>query len=134
MMPILQGGSMRRFLGACLLPFLVTVFATNSLAEERVVKIKIEPGKTSHGNVIDGRLQHDATFNHTGGPNESDLSKLTFTVYTVEELNTRRTQDLKRTIDLETLTKILQRNVQDLAAANDALTKRIEEMENRTKP
>ena len=58
-----------------------------------------------------------------------EIQQLSFIVYTKEELDQARRADQKRIGDLELQAQILNSNVKRLADLNDALTKRLNDLE-----
>lgn len=102
---------------------LIQLLAITAGAVERVAKLSntaIPFGTTS---------TNQQTF-YPGMPPQ-DYENLFFTVYTQQETDARVTRDEKIVAEMQEKIRILRENVQKLSDVNDALTKRIDDLEKR---
>ena len=119
-------------------PFLlaVTIFAIGQarvVADERVVRISFYNSGDARG--LPGPLplglgdRSLAVGVPSGAPTDASM----FTVYTKEEVDAMRSRDAQAISELREVLAALRRDIDDLSDINDALTKRLDELENDTK-
>jgi hypothetical protein len=88
-----------------------------TLAEERVARIGFDPGDVAA--VIGGEPAIRAR----------DLERVSFVVYTKQEVDAKEVQAAKAVRELQAMLSGVQQNVRALSEVNDALTKRVDDLE-----
>lgn len=120
----------------CALFFCVTILCGSvASADEPVARATIQEmvapifGGTVPVVKIDSTYQVEG---HLANPDtRAAVNRVTFRVYTKEEVDAKQAQDKKEISDLQDLVAVLRQNLKDLSHVNDALAKRLDEMEKR---
>lgn len=116
---------------------LICVFVLHgkAAAEERV--LRLQQGQSGFGGAITLRYPLNG-IEYVRRDENYVLSTHTFTVYTAAEVNSIvssiaavNAQDASAIAELRGVMDSLRKNIQDLSDVNDALTKRVEELEKR---
>lgn len=135
--------TMKYYFIICLSILFTAASSINAFATEKVVRLtfKNQPKPPLNndprygGNGEEVYVGHFAIFDHRAPPTSQELSKSTFTVYTMEEVESIRATDQaaeqKRIAELQDTITALRKDVKALSDVKDALTVRLDELEKR---
>lgn len=116
----------------------VLVIPEPALGDEQIVRLRVFNRDTMLGRPGEPNLivaNQVEIFSLGASPDEipglSAFKANTFHVYTKEEIDTKLAKEAKTISNLSDLVLVLRQNLKDLSDVNDALVKRLEEIETR---
>ena len=92
----------------------------------RIISVSVNNGQTFDSPLRETRSGDSTTWTRMV---EADVAAHTFEVYTRQEIDDKRAEDAKAITQLQDTIHELKENLKELANANDALTKRLDEIE-----
>jgi len=98
----------------------------NGPGANRIISVSVNNGQTFDSALRETRSGDTLKW---ASMVEEDVVSHTFEVYTRQEIDDKHTEDAKAITQLQDTVHMLQQNLKDLADANDALTKRLDEIE-----